>query len=156
MLGSGRRALTRLWSSWELCRSTALMLGYSFTITPMSLKHEISFKTWITPRETEAAVSGCGRTWSLWWWPCRRTQTPAAAPATETDKTNVRVSQHQHTREKGQTDGSGARTSSLQTSRMNSCASFMAPGVGANTENVSSSTWLIVTPDRRRAELHQR
>lgn len=38
-------------------------------------------------------------------------------------------------------------TSSLQMSVMNSSASFMAPGVGANTEKVSSSTCVIVTPE---------
>lgn len=40
----------------------------------------------------------------------------------------------------------GRLTSSLQISLMKCWASFMAPGVGANTEKVSSSTWLIVTP----------
>lgn len=41
-------------------------------------------------------------------------------------------------------------TSSLQMSLMNSWASCMAPGDGANTENVSSSTWLIVTPQQKK------
>lgn len=147
----GWHVLTRLWSSCELCRRTALMLGYSFTITPMSLKHKISFKPMIKSVETAPAVRGCGTTWSLWWWPCKRIQTPAAAPAIDTDTRPTSASHTTHTREKSQTDGSCARTSSLQMSRMNSWASFMALGVGANTENVSSSTWLIVTPDGRKS-----
>lgn len=39
-------------------------------------------------------------------------------------------------------------TSSLQISPMNSLASCIAPGVGANTEYVSSSSWLTVTPGK--------
>ena len=40
-------------------------------------------------------------------------------------------------------------TSSLQISVMKSLASCMALGVGAKIENVSSSTWLIVTPFKK-------
>lgn len=42
----------------------------------------------------------------------------------------------------------GKLTSSLLISLINSRTSFMAPGVGANTENVSSSTWFIVAPPK--------
>lgn len=39
-----------------------------------------------------------------------------------------------------------ALTSSLHISLINSFASYIASGTGANMEKVSSSTWLTVTP----------
>lgn len=43
-------------------------------------------------------------------------------------------------------------TSSLLISLIKWRTSFMAAGVGANTENVSSSTWFIVTPQKDKTE----
>lgn len=96
-------------------------------------------------------------TLSQWWWRCRQHQTPAAVlAATQNKNTGVfMLILHMHTCimwwvelscfQKGYYQWR-TLTSSLQISLMNSWASFMAPGVGANTEKVSSSTWFIVTP----------